>query len=562
MKKALTLLLLLPILGIAQIKNPETIKSTGAIKKADSIGNGPFVNIDTFTVGKTQRIQFTQSANNKLINQYLGKIVGTTNKADQLGNYASFDPALATLAFKGTIPIGKPSSTRFSYLGIGINGDLVSNGVAALFNNSKLNTNIGIQLDYSFRLWKTVVRRDVGLFNDYLTKVALSNLSMDRKLDNLPDNSQIYIDYFSDLKDVERLGTDVEFYQDALSRAKVIVDGLNRDRMRNINIAQALTDSNKVYLEKKSENISPVKKEEYEKKIKDNNQKLDSLRQHTKDNQKNYNTADYIYEQQKAKLTEVKKIYDPIKQKTDSVAVIIKSLRYRNIGLGNKINAMRKKVEDSLFSKLEFRGINISYFTVTAASSQKEYYTFDKKLAFGSQLNKQAFTTFRFGLAWNSYDANISDNRYIFYRISGAYLRDNNTDQYSTMALAQETVIKNTAGDTTRKVSKTYNVYTDALTSTKKLNLSADFYYLFGKRTSGFHLSASYYKPEKLRNYTDLSLGYLVSLQSLKKDDPLINVEVYYKFADAYDNRDTGIAFWQRNEIGFKVGLPFSLLKK
>jgi hypothetical protein len=564
MKKTLIFLLLsLPLLGIAQTTNREfPPKESGKVQKDPSKREPYSNNFDTVTVEKTKRIVLTQKANNKLINQYMGKIVGTTNKADQLGNYASFDPALGSLAFKGSIPIGSPENTRFSYLGIGLNGDLVSNGFAALFNNSKLNTNIGIQLDYNFRLWKPVIFRDEGVFRDYESKIAWLQQSTRRKFAKLPDSNQVYIDYFSDLKDVARLGSDIEFYKEEIKKAKRISDSLNRERILNLNQTESLNATNKKFKELQSGDISASEKAEYGKKISLNNHKLDSLKQQTKDSQKSYNTADFIYEQHIAKLKEVKKNYDPIKQKTDSVAVLVEILSYQYDIWRNKILDGMKKVEDSLFTKLEFRGLNINYFTILASTSQKEYYTFDKKLPFGSQLAKQAFTTYKFGLAWNSYNVHIANNQYVFYRIAASYLRDNNTDQLSTMPLAQEVVFKNSVGDTTRKVAKTYNVYTDPLTTNRKFNLSTDFYYLFGKRTSGFHLAASYFKPEKLKHYTDVSAGYLVSFQSLKKEDPLINVEVYYKFADIYDNRETGIDFWQRNEIGFKVGLPFALLKK
>lgn len=489
--------------------------------------------------------------------------MGTTNKADQLGNYASFDPALASLAFKGTIPIGKAESTRFSYLGIGINGDLISNGVAALFNSSKLNTNVGIQLDYNFRLWKATTRMDEGLLREYETKLALLNLSTLRKLNKFPDFTQVQIDYFSDLKDMDRLNADLTFYINEVDKAKQRVDAYNKDRLRNINLIAQLTEENERIKDKlQLPGLSPSLQNSYNDKIKANDKTIADIKKYAAGMQKDYSTADFIYEQQTAKLAAVKKIYDPLKQKTDSVAVLIESSDYQYDVYANRINTDRQKIEDSLFNKLELRGINMHYLTATAATSQKEYYTYDKKLPFGAQLAKQPFTTYKFGLAWNHYIVNIADNRYLFYRLSGAYLRDNNTDALSTMSLAQETVIKSAAGDTTRKVSKTYNVYTDPLTSSRKFNFSGDIYFLFGKRTSGFHLSASYFKPEKLKNYTDLSAGYLVSFQGLKKEDPLINVEVYYKFADVYDNRETGIKFWQRNEIGFKVGLPFALLKK
>jgi hypothetical protein len=96
MKKTLILLLLsLPLLGIAQTTNREfPPKESGKVQKDPSKREPYSNNFDTVTVEKTKRIVLTQKANNKLINQYMGKIVGTTNKADQLGNYASFDPAL------------------------------------------------------------------------------------------------------------------------------------------------------------------------------------------------------------------------------------------------------------------------------------------------------------------------------------------------------------------------------------------------------------------------------------------------------------------------------------
>lgn len=94
----------------------------------------------------------------------------------------------------------------------------------------------------------------------------------------------------------------------------------------------------------------------------------------------------------------------------------------------------------------------------------------------------------RLGLAFNYYSEN-NLNRFSFLFNGGfKFYKDNNTSKLSTTAITQEVVTKNSSGDTTRKISKTYNAYTDKIDDMQAFELFSNFYLLKGSRRASIHL--------------------------------------------------------------------------
>jgi hypothetical protein len=214
---------------------------------------------------------------------------------------------------------------------------------------------------------------------------------------------------------------------------------------------------------------------------------------------------------------------------------------------------------DTIFTLKEVR---FNWFTIVASIGKKNYYTFYDSLPFSNQLTKHDLTTWKLGLLWNYFSQNSISNHATYLNIGIARMEDNNTNLLSTKDVNEETAIKNSGGDTVRKISKTYKAYTDNVSDTSQWMVSANFYFLFGKRTSGFHIFPSLYMPDGLTGYFNGGVGYIVSFINNKKDQPVINAEGYIQFNDVFNSLKVSTNFLKRNEIGIRFVFPIALLSK
>lgn len=459
-----------------------------------------------------KRLYLTHQQNNQVINKYFGKLMGTGDNPDLLGNYASFDPLNGSFNFKGSMPVGSEKSKLFGFISLSLNGDISSGSYAKLFTNSKLNTNVGVQAEYHLMIGKSSTVKDVGEYAVYSYKNNLLNINKKALVQKLPESAYLQTKYKLDSIKLNVMEIELKRKKDSLNTTSQAINSLIKSNAPQTSYFKLLA--------------------------------LD-------------------FANQSSSYDSLLKVYEPFKVKTDSIGFLVHDLYNINMGKEEEIDVKIKKKKDTLFSTLTLKGLSLNWLTILAGTSQKKYYTFDNKLpSYATQLSKEELQTYKFGLTWNSFWLDTRKKRYIYLGVGVSYGKDNNTSILSTTTITQESAYKNTVGDTTRKTSASYNAYTDPIVNTTQFAITANFYFLFGKRSSGFHLMPSFYKPRGLKNYMDLDLGYVVSFINRKKDSPAINLEAYYRFSDLYDHRNSGVDFWKRNEIGIRLGLPFAFLIK
>jgi hypothetical protein len=100
-------------------------------------------------------------------------ILGAKTDNSNIGNYASLDPAAGSFTFKGSLPVGKDSSPHLSYLSIAVGGDLISDSYAALFTNSKVNTNATVEAQWHVRLGQNRFIIDQAQVGQYAVNKSL-----------------------------------------------------------------------------------------------------------------------------------------------------------------------------------------------------------------------------------------------------------------------------------------------------------------------------------------------------------------------------------------------------
>jgi hypothetical protein len=458
------------------------------------------------------RIQLNRPQWNKTLNNAFLTILGAKSDNAQIGNYASLDPVAGSFTFKGSIPIGKEDSKRISYLSLLAKGDLISDSYASLFSNSKLNTNVGIEAQWHVRLGSNHFTVKKSVIGQYTYESAL----LQHKMEDATIRNEL-------LK--EKVEGDVELMKYQFETLDSQIAKTKRDR----EVARQITDN--------------------------------LFRQHPTDVAAKKKWADSLV-RISGELEKFRADSASLQFKHDSLTDIIADWSNYSYNLDQHVFNEYERKNKSLDSLLSIEEVEFNWFTITAGTGKKKYYTYREGIPFSEQITKNTLATWKIGITWNYFFQSRLNQQAYYINFGISRGEDNNTALLVTQEVVQEKVVKNTVGDTTRKISQKYNVYTDTIVSVPQWNLAANFYYLFGKRTSGLHFFPTLNIPDNNKSYTNLGLGYIVSFINNKKDQPIINAEGYVQFNDVFNSTEIPGTFWNRNEIGIRFSLPIALLSK
>ncbi len=471
---------------------------------------------------KTEDVYLSRAGLNRLLNLKFGSIVTGQSSSTAIGNYASFDPANGSFVFKGSFGIGdrlrnskdsvnntqprNPDSANISYLTFRLEGDLISDSYAALFTNSKLNTHAALEMQYHLRLSKSGIH--------YF----------------LHDSKALHLSKMLD---------SIKYYQDLhlLFSAANVREELRHQHQINFQLIA------------------------YE--LQENQHKLDSVynRQRAA-----VSAADFLSVKKEIAVVDSitqlvrKKQLDTMKlnKDIDSLTYIINNSFYLRQVEKEKLNSEYDKKITLLEGTAHYSSLNIWWITFIAGISKKNFYTYDTSLVFSKQVAKQELGTFRLGFAFNYYREYSETNRAWFANLGVIRYKDNNTSLLSTQEITQESVTKNSVGDTTRKISRKYNVYTDIIVESQVWSVFGNWYFIQRGKQRAFHVYPSMDIYDHGENLMNLGLGYIVSFKNSKKDQPIINAEGYVQLQDIFNHLNSKQRLWNRNEIGVRFTLPFS----
>jgi hypothetical protein len=464
---------------------------------------------DIIKTKKWDEIYISAKAQNLLVNRKFGSIVTGQPSETTIGNFASLDPVAGSFSLKGSTPLRRDStSNAFSYLTFSFAGDLISDSYAALFSNTSLNTNTVFDMQYHFRLRNSFKKIR------FLSK-DLAALTLKKKM------------LLLDSVDIERrLGDTTSIRKNKeLNSLKLAVT------INNINEKRAVLDSFALATEK-LRNIGPLYKDMISKNV------------------------DTMFMIQKT-------IGDLVEDSVKSIKTI-DSLDFSYINFHDLSNFFRVKFvseyRDSL-KKLEnaseITGLKFGWFTISVGGSKKNYYTYNSLLPFSQQITKNDLSALRIGLTYNFYVQRSFPNRTSLFSLGFLRYKDNNTSLLSTQAIKEETVIKNSIGDVTRKITQRYQTYTDPIIEDTVWSFFANVYLISGAKTNAVHIFPSWDFYHNKNNILNAGLGYVVSFKNLKKDQPVFNAEAYIQLKDVFDHLQQGKNFWNLNEFGIRLTLPF-----
>lgn len=447
---------------------------------------------------------------NKVLNRSFLSILGAKTDNSSIGNFATFDPAAGSFKFKGSIAVGKQESKRLSYLSLSASGDLVSDSYAALFNNTKLNTNVAIQGEWHIPLGKRKFVVDEGDLAQYRLGLKILELKSQNRLDK--DGNAV----FSVNNKIQESRFQQEIISSQLIKKKALLDTI-RKKTDLIFKARYSSDSSKAAWS-------------------------DSL-----------NKTVTAFDKLEKKFNELRFTIDSLQQIKDDANNILFSLDQKN-------EREFKAGKEALDLTIPLKRVNFHWLSLVAGTGKKNFYTYQPKLPFAQQINKIELVTWKYGVTWNYFRQDLLTDKIFYMNLGLVRMKDNNTGQLSTTDINQEFVFKNAAGDTTRKIAKKYTVFTDPVEEQILWNINANIYYLFGEKSSGIHVFPSLFIPNGKENYFNIGVGYVVSFLNTKKDEPAVNAELYFQFNDLSDSAQLENKFWDRNEIGLRFSLPFSRL--
>ncbi|MFC0184206.1 hypothetical protein SAMN04515674_102262 [Pseudarcicella hirudinis] len=247
------------------------------------------------------------------------------------------------------------------------------------------------------------------------------------------------------------------------------------------------------------------------------------------------------------------------------------------------MEAYEKRLYELETKDIKWDKFRISWLDLIMNFSGETYQIYDKKLPLvpkDSQIVSTPFQRFSIGISYNNFFSKPSSlflkNGFLL-KIGYKIENDNNLSQAKTKEIVTtETQRLGTLPYDTlkREIISRSNVFTKALEKNYAhvLNVQATRYFNESKKNA---LSIYYESRFQFNNLSfdgfykiegkpvmNFGLGYFFAIQKKEDLSSLINLELYLKFNDILNSQLDKINrnFYQRNEIGLKIGLPFNSL--
>jgi len=414
----------------------------------------------------------------------------TGQSRSQIGNFAAVDPKAAQVALNGSQVF-----THGDILSVNVNAG-IDDGFASIFSNSKLNSNVGIDIKYSLLYHRdgyiphSRIRMTKPTRLRYIADTALVNKSYEVMKNKLQQDSELAVldrkkaqkkmDAIEDaIEAIEKKGTREQRHSGSHEFNKL--DSLNYER---IQLAQKI--------------------DELDVKILSNKTRLKSL------------TTD----------------------------------------LDKKLDDSLETLQLKLAEKLT--NFKINWFNLHYKVLNNSFKTFDASLSYGDQVQKRNYVTHTLGFEFNMYNWNV-DPFQSYYLLLGAegFVTDNKSD-LQQVQLNEVTQYGATPGQ--RSSTKQYNVYTGKYeTGIVGAHLYADYYhFLFKNNIAALHVYPE--AILKANSFCNLGLGFLYAFKDKKDPSgkSIVNAELYVKFNDLFDAGNSSDPFFKRNDIGLRFAFPIN----
>jgi len=244
----------------------------------------------------------------------------------------------------------------------------------------------------------------------------------------------------------------------------------------------------------------------------------------------------------------------------------------QNLGYNENatIDSYYKQLLDIETKNVKWKQFRIEFWDVNVNLAGDRYNVFVPSLPVSKQLSKANFTTWSVGATFNHFASNDSHSfikNGIFYKIGYSLSDDNNFDGAKTKSITNTTTIDTTGFK--REVVDNVSAYVGPLTKFFAHTFTGQFSKYFDEKKSNAlslyttvilnfdKLNAPLTIPEK-PNWT-FGTGYAFSILDKDNLKSVLNLELYFNFNDMLNSaKEEDSKFYQRREIGLKIGVPFN----
>ncbi|MBB3968894.1 hypothetical protein [Mucilaginibacter phyllosphaerae] len=476
---------------------------------------------------------------NRLIRQDLTKITLNEDGMPSVGNYATIkyseDNSKITLNTSWYNPFYKSSENDpiKNILSINIKAG-VTDGIASLFADKNLNSGVGIKAKMTF-LTRNTFYEGASIYG--CNTLALYRT---RLLDNYNLEYQKF--YLDSLLRMEKFRKQVSELRQTLSK----------DQQRTNEVGSTLNDFNEadsVNFKKKFAAFSGKRFEEV------SNIPVAEI----KSRMILLLTGMTIHNDSTGlALTQNRQEYNNY---------MAKSRSYSSEGM---IDAYYKQLLDLETRNVKWRRFSIEYWNVDVSISGEKYNVFNSLLPVKDQLSKQSFTNWSVGTSFNRFMSNSSKGLVkngFLYKIGYSLSNNNNFIGAKTQSITNTVNIDTPSFR--REVVDKVDAYAGPFKKFYAHTLSAQATkYINEKKSNALSLYSSVIlnfddlkNPVKIKDkpYWTTGTGYTLSLLDKEKEKAVINFELYFNFYDLLNSaEDKETRFYQRRELGIKIGVPFS----
>jgi len=503
---------------------------------------------------------------NRLIRQDITKITLNQDGSPVIGNYASVQYAENNTKVTLNTSFYNPFSKQHtevdpirSILSLNVKAG-ISDGVSTLFTNKNATAGTSVTIKYSILSPKTIYERysmpdcnQLKLYRENLLGIYTNNKEFAAKLPYVKRQD----------------------LTDKLEKAKKALAAFNLNQksqqiqIKKDSILMSLLDIKKEYRNLQN-TLAPI--------LKDTTRTLDE-RKKLYDLTREIKVHDLTMREQRANEALVSINYpdtSAVKTKLNTLVANIKLAEndlsvFENTVTGYDANAAIASTYDALYT-IETKDVKWDYYKVKWLDLDgnlggDKYQLFDETQPVGKQLSAKAFTSWSGGFTFNYFESGspgkLLKNGYFVQW--GVHLSNTNnligaptfdvstTDSYDsgnekTTATSKKTAYKVPLTESyLRSLSFRFSAYQDT-----KQSASLNFYSTFALPFDKDPLKVDK-RPQFL-----LGTGYTMAFLDKDKAKSVLNIELFLNFDDILNSTGEDTKFYQRREIGLRVGVPFS----
>lgn len=477
--------------------------------------------------------QLSKSHFKLIINEKFGNLMGSQSRTN-IGNFASLDLTDSKVSFAGNIIFNGGS-----ILGIKTTGG-VSDGFLSVYSNSKLNSTIGIDLQYNILVNRVSISSDAESIRAFKKK------------------EKEIIDRY-DLQELRIKNNDLtSTLLQKIEKLKIKKETLKAEI--SLNYLKVENGYDKSLIKLKVEELESRKKA-IEAKILIEQRKLqkDSLRFEVAKVENEIALLEFDENPvllNKININQIEKIDNEIKILEEEIDLMPSDLIQLEINNNLKSKEIKKLLSNTKESEIETTGFALGWFSVGYALKNNSFRLFSSDTTFVNQVTKDSYASHKFNFQYSYYNLSIASYE-SFYITSGFSVGiGDNFSGLSKVEINERTNYGTNPDD--RYSIKKYNAYKgDYANELKFVSLYADFYwFLFEGNVGAFHLYPEYFIKDKITPALNFGIGFLLAFKDKAKKSNVLNSEFYMNLKDLNNSNKSDENILNRSDFGIRFTFP------